>query len=172
MTKTAATVRQFALQKILTDTSSLPSPITPVTQILNPPRGIFGFQSFSPLSMPLLLLLCFSFLVHLMSQTCFLFMTVDDWGALLLCQPCSRGECSGTWRNKNWHLLRGIQQTLGDECECYECVFLCLCARPSPWGNTTYLGGGKKNRAICRCKYVLKVRTDVRPSDLPAVTGA
>lgn len=168
-----ATVRQFALQKILTDTSSLQSPITLMTQILNPPRGIFGFQSFCPLSMLLLLPLCFFFLVHLMSQTCFLFMTVDDWGALLLCQPCSRGEHSGTWTNKNCHLLRGVQQTSGDEYECMcVCFCVCVCAHSSPWGKTSYLGGGgEKNRPICRCKYVPKVRTDVRPSDLPAMTG-
>lgn len=119
-----AAVRQFALQKILTDTSSLQSPITLTTQVSKPPPRDIWFKS-----MPLLLPHCLFSLIHLMSQTCFLFMTVDDWDALLQCQPCSRGERSRTWTNKNCHPLRGVQLTLRDECECLSvrlCVGVCI----------------------------------------------
>lgn len=51
-------------------------------------------------------------------------MTVDDWGTLLQCQPCSRGELSRTRANKNCHLLRRVQQTFGVECEC---LTVCMC---------------------------------------------
>lgn len=126
-------LKHCALQKTLSDTSPPQPPITLMTQVFKPLRGIL-FKSLSPLSVPLLLPLHFVFLIHLMSQTCFLFMTVDDWGALLRCQLCSRGELSRTRTNKNYHLLRGVRLTL-DGMSVWVCVSVCECVySPLPQG--------------------------------------
>lgn len=126
-------LKHCALQKTLSDTSPPQPPITLMTQVFKPLRGIL-FKSLSPLSAPLLLPLHFVFLIHLMSQTCFLFMTVDDWGALLRCQLCSRGELSRTRTNKNYHLLRGVRLTL-DGMSVWVCVSVCECVySPLPQG--------------------------------------
>lgn len=117
MTELTAAVRQFALQKIrIPPLSTFQSPLRPKSP--NPLRDILShfLRCFFLFLLPPCLF--FFFPIHLMSQSCFLFMTVEDWGAMLQCQLSSRGERSGTWANKNCHLLRGVQLTLGDKCEC------------------------------------------------------
>lgn len=55
-------------------------------------------------------------------------MTVDDWGAVLWCQLCSRGERSRTRVNRKRHHLRGVQLTFtggGGWVWVSECAFAC-----------------------------------------------
>lgn len=85
--------------------------------------GIFCLSHFPPVLVPLLLPPCLSsfsffFPIYLMSQTCFLFMTVHDWGAMLWCQLCSRGERSRDMgKQKPSPSKRGSTDIGGDECE-------------------------------------------------------
>lgn len=97
-------------------------------------------------------------------------MAVDDWGVMLECQSCSRGERSRTWTNKNCHFLRGVQLTLGDECECRSA---CTCAHAAISLGTDILsrwhqGEKQANMLVQRCAMG---ENRQRPFDLPTVTG-
>lgn len=98
-----------------------------MTRILCSPEGYLVFSHF-------VFRLCWRFFLSassslsiLMSPTCFLFMTADDWSTLVLCQRCSRGEHSRTRTNENCHLLRVVQQTSRRWVWMFESVFLGLC---------------------------------------------
>lgn len=155
----------------------LQSPLRPKSA--NPPRDIL-FKPFPPVSIPLLLPPCllfffFFFTIYLMSQTCFLFMTVDDWGAMLRCQLCSGGEHSRTWTNKKLSPFKSGWADIGGWVWMSECVFLCV--RACAYGflprgrHLISAASGRKTGQYVGAKICRGWERITRPSDLPAVTG-
>lgn len=163
VTKVTTTVRQFALQKILTDASSLQSPITHLTQILHmfPERYLFFSHFF----------LCqclFSNPSASLSWSiwCYRLHTSLLYAATLL------------WGTTQWD--EDIQRLLPFMRDLIHTIVwlrgsVCVCSSV-PWGKTPHLSGNgvrntKKIGPICHCKYVPNLKTDVRSSDLPTATG-